>query len=200
MVPTPTARSTTTCFLAAWLSVGTSMLAQAPAQKPQPEGTPPAEEILTVRMIDAVDSSRDAPGREYRAVVTSDLDGGFVPILKGSPAKVTLVKTQSGWVTQLVSVNINGADTDVTSSSATVTGLVPGAVGSAVGAVTSMFGGFGKKKANSASDTAASGERVSLLPGTEVRFQLGPAVQKGATVPGPRGAPTPVDGRRGAAR
>jgi hypothetical protein len=130
--------------------------------------------MLVVRMIDAIDSSRDAQGKEYRAVVTKDASAGLMAIPKGSPAKIVLVRTASGWLTQLIAVNIYGSEAEVTSRSATVNGLVPGAAGGVVGVATGLLGGFGRKKASAPANPVVSGEQVNLVPGTEVQFTLGP--------------------------
>ena len=148
----------------------------APAEPPasQPATTTPAEDTVVVRMIDAVDSSRDAQGKEYRAVVTKDAAAGLMAIHKGSPAKIVLVRTASGWLTQLIAVNIYGKEAEVTSRSATVMGLVPGAAGGVVGVATGLLGGFGRKKAATPANPTVSGDQVNLIPGTEVQFTLGP--------------------------
>jgi hypothetical protein len=145
----------------------------SPATAPQPATTTPAEDTVVVRMIDAIDSSRDAQGKEYRAVVTKDASAGLTAIPKGSPAKIVLVRTASGWLTQLIAVNIYGSEAEVTSRSATVNGLVPGAAGGVVGIATGVLGGFGRKKASAPANPIASGEQVNLIPGTEVQFTLG---------------------------
>ncbi len=202
MTRTRTADTPIAWSLTAWLAVGMSVYTAAQAQNPRPDGDAKPDDTLVVRMVDGIDSDSDAAAREYRAVVTQDVERNGVAIGKGSAAKVIVVKTQSGLVTQLASVNVNGVDTVVTSSSASVNGLVPGgAVGGAVNAVTSVFSGFGRKKTNAATpEAAASGPRVKLFPGTEVRFQLGPAAPA-AVQPSARGAaPAPDDGRRSRVR
>ena len=164
----------------------------APAAPPAAAATTPAEDTVVVRMIDAVDSSRDAQGKEYRAVVTKDASAGLMAIPKGSPAKIVLARTASGWVTQLIAVNIYGTEAEVTSKSATVMGLVPGAAGGVVGVATGLLGGFGRKKASAPANPIASGEQVNLIQGTEVQFTLGPpqaAIPASRTSP-PRRAPT----------
>ena len=168
----------------------------APAVPPSPQSatTTPAEDTVVVRMIDAVDSSRDAQGKEYRGVVTKDAAAGLMAIPKGSPAKIVLVRTAAGWLTQLIAVNIYGKEAEVTSRSATVMGLVPGAAGSVVGVATGLIGGFGRKKATTPANPTVSGDQVNLIPGTEVQFTLGPpqaAIPASRTSPvrqGPRGA------------
>jgi hypothetical protein len=91
-------------------------------------------------------------------------------------------------------VNIYGKEAEVTSRSATVMGLVPGAAGSVVGVATGLIGGFGRKKAATPANPTVSGDQVNLIPGTEVQFTLGPpqaAIPASRTLPvrqGPRGA------------
>ena len=225
MLPTPTVCTTIT-YLAITLAAASPMWAQTPtgAQKapatetftpaqtpappsaPQSAQTPPAsaaqdENIVVVRMIDAVDSGRDAQGKEYRAVVTKDAAAGLMAIPKGSPAKIVLVRTASGWLTQLMAVNIYGSEAEVTSRSATVMGLVPGAAGGVVGVATGLLGGFGRKKAPAPANPTVSGEQVNLLPGTEVQFTLGPpqAPVPASRAPAP-GAPASQPATRGLAK
>jgi hypothetical protein len=147
----------------------------APPQAPQPATATSTEDLVVVRVIDAIDSSRDAQGKEYRGVVTKDAAAGLMNIPKGSPAKIVLVRTASGWLAQLIAVNIYGTEAEVTSKSATVMGLVPGPAGGVVGIATGVLGGFGRKKPTApANPAAASGEQVNVFPGTEVQFTLGP--------------------------
>ena len=106
--------------------------------------------------------------------MTKDASAGLMAIPKGSPAKIVLVRTASGWLTQLIAVNIYGSEAEVTSRSAIVNGLVPGAAGNVVGVATGLLGGFGRKKATAPANPTVSGEQVNLIQGTEVQFTLGP--------------------------
>ncbi len=68
-----------------------------PPPQPQPQTyTIPAGTVLTVRMIDPIDSSRNRPGEEFAATVDAPVAvGERVIIPRGSDARVRLVNSQS---------------------------------------------------------------------------------------------------------
>jgi hypothetical protein len=184
-----------TCALAASAWAQATAPPQAPTAGQTGSGTADAattEDTVVVRMIDPVDSSRDAQGKQYRAIVTKDASAGLMAIPKGSPAKIVLVKTASGWSTQLIAVNIYGTEAEVTSRSATVMGLVPGAAGGVVGVATGLLGGFGRKKPATPANPTVSGDQVNLIPGTEVQFTLGPPQAAIPTTRTPASRPVPA--------
>ena len=101
----------------------------------QTQTAPAAGTSVVVRMMDAVDSSKDPAGKQYRASVTKGVDAGNgVIIPQGAAALVTLSNSGngSGWSTQLVSVSINGQPVAVASSSASVTSAAQSAATSAM--------------------------------------------------------------------
>lgn len=141
---------------------------------------------VAVRMIEAVDSSRDLAGKQYRASVTKAVDAGNgIVIPQGAAASVTLVNGGSGWTTQLVSVTVNGQPVAVTSSPASVTSAAQNAASSAVSAMGSMLGGFGHHvNAPSGVTAVAMGQRVVLPPGATLTFVLSQPPASGSASPG----------------
>jgi hypothetical protein len=154
---------------------------------------PAAGTSVTVRMIDGVDSQSDPPGKQYRASVANAVDGGNgVRIPQGAIAAVALVKSGSGWTTQIVSVTINGQIVAVASAQASVASG-QAAASSTASAVNSVLHGIGHRANAPAGITAiATGQRVVLPPGTTLTFVLTqpPASNSGAsTAPIPSAAP-----------
>jgi hypothetical protein len=129
---------------------------------------------IAVRMIDAVNSTSDPAGRQYRASVTRTVDAANgVVIANGSAAVVTVAKSGSGWSAQLSSVSINGQPVAVASGPANVTSATQSALGSATNAMNTVLGGFGHHVKIPAGVTAvATGQRVILPPGTTLTFML----------------------------
>jgi hypothetical protein len=107
--------------------------------------------MITVQMIDPVDSSRDQPGKTYRATVTSAANPGQgVTIANGSQATLTLTSASSLNLTSLV---VNGQPT-------TVSGSIVG-----VASVTDKMSQYGLpsfKKPTRIVQTAGSTVRFSL--------------------------------------
>ncbi|MGH9708665.1 MAG: hypothetical protein ACRD5R_18105, partial [Candidatus Acidiferrales bacterium] len=147
---------------------------------------------VAVRMIDAVDSSKDPAGKQYRASVTKAVDAGNgVSIPQGTSAVVTLVNSASGYAAQLVSVTVNGQPVAVTSGPASVTAGAQTAAGSAVSSINSMLGGFGHHvSAPSGLTAVATGQRVVLPSGTMLTFVLSqPPAANPAAPAAPAGQP-----------
>jgi len=129
---------------------------------------------VAVKMMEAVDSSKDPAGKQYSASVTKAVDAGNgVTIPQGAVAAVTLANSGSGYAAQLVSVTINGQAVSMASGSASVTSATQGAAAGAVSSVGSMLGGFGHRVSAPSKVTAvAMGQRVVLPPGTNLAFVL----------------------------
>lgn len=135
---------------------------------------------LAVRMTEAVDSTKDGPGHQYRAMVTKATTAGNTSIPAGSIAMVMLVKNQSGWAAHLQSLMVRGQTISVSSGPATLlNSTMASAQNMASGAmntVSSALGGFGfghkKPHAPSEAEAVASGSRVVLPPGTQLNFVL----------------------------
>ncbi len=75
----------------------TSKPVAEPSPPPRPETfTIPAGTVVTVRMIDSIDSSRNRPGEEFAATIDSPIAvGERVIIPRGSDARVRLIESQS---------------------------------------------------------------------------------------------------------
>jgi BON domain len=180
--------------------------AAAPAQPaaPAPEEPPPPEQItippgtvITVRMIDTIDSSRDQPGGTFAASVSSPVViGNRVIIPQGSDARVQLVqsasaghiKGRSELQVELVSLTANGTSYQVKSSLYQKAGASRGTRtaetvggGAALGALLGAVIGHGKGAAIGAGVGAAAGtgvqaatkgQQVRIPPETKIDFTL----------------------------
>ncbi len=135
---------------------------------------------LTVQMLEAADSAKDGMGHQYRGIVSQAADAGSMAIPRGSAAIIVLTKSQSGWVAQLHSVMVKGQTISVSSGPATLMnssmGSAQNMASGAMNTVSSALGGFGfghkKPHAPSEAEAVASGNRVVLPPGTQLRFVL----------------------------
>ncbi|HEV2348517.1 MAG TPA: BON domain-containing protein [Terriglobia bacterium] len=110
--------------------------ASAPPPPPQPiQVTIPAGTVITVRMIDGVDSSRDQAGQDFGASVAAPVVvNDQVVISQGSDARVRLVKAaNAGHMTgksevelALASITVNGSSYDAESTTYSQTGASRG--------------------------------------------------------------------------
>ncbi|HEY5054563.1 MAG TPA: hypothetical protein VII58_00285 [Acidobacteriaceae bacterium] len=150
-----------------------------------PAQAPAAGAAVAVRMMEAIDSSKDPAGKQYRASVTKAVDAGNgLMIPQGAVAAVTLAKGGTGWTTQLASVTVNGQSVAVASGPASVTSNLQTAATSAVSAVGSMLGGFGHHvNAPSGVTAVAMGQRVVLPPGITLTFVLSQPPAANAAAP-----------------
>ena len=187
----------------------------APSQRVHAQTDPNPGTIVTVRMIDAVNSAADPAGKQYRASVTKTVTAGNgVTIPQAATATVSLASNGSGYIAQLSSITINGQPVAVASSSSSVTSAAQSAAGSAVNAVNSVLGGFGHHVSAPAGVAAvATGQRVFLPPGTTLSFVLSqppassdtmpaaqpaaaqPTMAVAAAAPTPAGSPAAANGR-----
>jgi BON domain len=173
---------------------GAAAPAEAAAPAPAPEEPPPPEEItlpagtvITVRMIEAIDSSRNQPGQDFSASINSPVViGSRVIIPQGSDARVRLVQSASaGHMTgrsdlqvELVSLSVNGTSYQVKSSLYQKAGRSRGTrtaetVGgaAALGALIGAVIGHGKGAAIGAGVGAAAGTGVqATTQGQQVRI------------------------------
>jgi hypothetical protein len=177
----------------------TDAVASAPPPAPAPQGvTLAAGTALTIRMIDSVDSQRDAVGKTFRASLDEPLTdaNGNTLIPRGADALVKLIDDQeSGKLAgrtvltlSLVSVQANGRMADVNSKNVTEqsssrtarSGKVIG--GTAVaGAIIGALAGGGKGAAIGAgagaaaggvAEVATKGQRVRIPSETRLKFTL----------------------------
>lgn len=170
----------------------------APAEPPPPKRiTIPTGTVVSVRMIDGIDSSRNRPGEEFAAsidvpVVVNDR----VVIPRGSDARVRLVQARSaGHMTgrselqvELVQLTVNGTTYNIQSGIHEQVGASRGkrtaetvGGGAALGALIGAIAGKGKGAAIGAGVGAAAGtgvqmathgEQVKIPSETKIDFTL----------------------------
>ncbi len=171
--------------------------APQPAPKPQPQITIPAGTVVTIRMIDNIDSSRNKAGEEFAATVDSPVvvnDQVVVP--RGVDARIRLVDAQSaGHIEgqsdlklQLIAVTVNGISYPTTSgyyeqhgasrgtrSAETIGGgailgaLIGGILGHGKGAAIGSVAGAG---AGTAVQVSTEGQQVKVPSETKLDFTL----------------------------
>lgn len=172
--------------------------APAPAAPPPPEKvTIPAGTVVSVRMIDGIDSSRSRPGDEFAASVAAPVTSGDrVVIPVGADARVRLVQAASaGHITgrseleiELIQVSFNGTPYNVKTGSYQQVGASRGkrtaetvGGGAALGALIGAIAGRGKGAAIGAGVGAAAGtgvqavtkgQQVKIPPETKIDFTL----------------------------
>ena len=97
--------------------------ATVPAQS-ESTPRPPVTTNVTVRLVDAVNSSSDPSGKRYRAVVTQAATAGSVQIPQNTMGSITLAQQSAEtFSAQLVSLKLNGKDVAVTSAAVTATSM-----------------------------------------------------------------------------
>jgi hypothetical protein len=171
--------------------------APPPAPKPQPHVEIPAGTVVTVRMIDNIDSSRNRPGEEFAASIdTPVVVGDRVVGARGGDARVRLVNAQSaGHIEgqsqleiELISVTLNGVAYPVksgyyaqhgasrgTRSAETIGGgavvgaLLGGLLGHGKGAAIGSIAGAG---AGTAVQVSTKGQQVKVPAETKLDFTL----------------------------
>jgi BON domain len=170
----------------------------APAEPPPRQRVSiPAGTVVSIRMIDGIDSSRNQPGDEFAASVAAPVSAnGQVVIPEGSDARVRLIQAASaGRMTgrselqiELIEVSVNGQPYNVQSGSYQQTGASRGkrtaetvGGGAALGAIIGAIAGKGKGAAIGAGIGAAAGtgvqaatkgEQVKIPPETKIDFTL----------------------------
>ena len=182
----------------------------APRDEPRPDrradvGGPTLASgtVLTIRMIDSVDSERDHVGQTFRASLDEPVvdSGGNTLIPRGADVVVKLVDDQqSGKIAgrtvltmDLASVRVNGRDVDINTQSVTEqsssragrSGKVIGGT-AALGAIIGAIAGGGKGAAIGAgagagagtvAEVATKGQRVHIPSETRLTFTLQQAVR-----------------------
>ena len=131
---------------------------------------------VEVSMVDAVDSTHDPYGRQYRATVAQKVTASDGTVIsQGAAAIVTVVMDGSGAAAHLIAVTVNGQPVPVNGSSASVVSGVK-KVARVASSLLSAFGAKAGGLASAASTanalTAAAGQRVVLPQGTKVTFTL----------------------------
>jgi len=150
--------------------------------------TIPSGTVLTIRMIDDVDSQTDDVGKTYRASLDESINdaGGNILVGRGADVLVKLVDDkESGKIEgrtvltlDIVSLKVDGRDIDVdtaavTQESASRTGRSGKVIGgtAALGAIIGAIAGGGKGAAIGAVSGAGAGTAVQVLTkGQRVRI------------------------------
>lgn len=153
---------------------------KAPDAQPKPASlTVPAGTVVTIRLIDSIDSSRNQPGQEFDATVDMPVaSGDKVVIPKDSSAKVRLIQAkESGKMTgsaelqlELASITVNGTPYEVRSgyyeqhgsSRGKRTAAATGG-GAVLGGLIGAIAGGGKGAAIGAGAGAATGAGVQAV-------------------------------------
>ena len=169
----------------------------APAPKPQPHIEVPAGTVVTIRMIDSIDSSRNRPGEEFAASLDSPIVvGDRVVVSRGADARVRLINArtagamsgQSELQLELIAVTINGVPYSTksgyyeqhgasrgTRTAETVGGgailgaLIGGILGHGKGAAIGSVAGAG---AGTAVQVSTKGQQVKVPAETKLDFTL----------------------------
>jgi hypothetical protein len=151
--------------------------AQMPGQGTSISGT------VDIRLIEPVDSTRDAAGKEFRGTVAQRVNTGGVSIPQNAVATMTLTQSGGTFAVTLNSIQLNGQPLVVTSGPPTVV---------ADNSVNKLLGRFGLPKnipgVTSGAAPSATGASVSLLPGITLRFSF-TAQTALAAVANPTGQP-----------
>ncbi|HKO19988.1 MAG TPA: hypothetical protein VJU82_13980 [Acidobacteriaceae bacterium] len=132
----------------------------------------PAGTIVNIKLADKIDSARDASGKQYTASVAAPVViAGNQTIPAGSRATVVLVHNNSGWMTQLKALTVNGRQLEVSSGAGTLATAKPAPSSSIVQQMgLSHAGGI------------VSDERLLLPPNTELRFRVIESATRGQLV------------------
>ncbi|HUI42259.1 MAG TPA: BON domain-containing protein [Terriglobia bacterium] len=180
------------------IAADTAPAAQSQEAPPAPAAlSVPAGTVVTVRMIDSIDSGRNQPGQEFDATVDSPVvSGGQVAISKDAPAKVRLVNAAtSGRIKgsaqlqlELVSITVNGSPYRVQSGYYEEHGAPRGrrtaasaGGGAVLGAMIGAIAGGGAGAAIGAGSGAAigtgvgaahKGSTIRVPPETKIDFTL----------------------------
>jgi len=161
----------------------------APASAPAQAGglTVPAGSVVTVRMIDSIDSRKNQAGQEFDAAVeTPVVSGNTVAIPKNSPAKVRLAAASNSGRIQgsaeleldLISVSVNGVPYQIQSgfyqqhgSSRGQRTAEAGGAGAVIGGLIGAIAGGGKGAAIGAGTGAAIGAGSQVaMHGSSIRI------------------------------
>ncbi len=172
--------------------------ASAPPAPPQPvRVTVPAGTVVTVRMIDSIDSARNRPGEEFAASLEAPIVvGDRVAVPRGAEARVRLVEAKSaGRMTgsselqiELVSLTVNGNAYNVESGYYVMQGASRGkrtaetvGGGAGLGALIGAIAGKGKGAAigaaigagaGTAAQAATHGQQVKVPSETKLDFTI----------------------------
>ena len=137
----------------------------SPNMLPQPasgsEIALPAGTVVSVTLADPIDSDIDPFGKEYAASVDSVEGRAIAP---GSRATVVLLNNNTGWLTQLTGLTVNGRKLQVLSGAGSVITAEQDSKASSSGGILGQMG--------FAPAAPASSQRILLPPATQLRFVL----------------------------
>lgn len=143
-----------------------SLFTASPKMLPQPtagsEIALPAGTVVSVTLADPIDSDHAPFGRQYAASV--NIIGGQA-IAPGSRATVVLLNNNTGWLTQLTGLTVNGRKYQVFSGAGSV---IATEQGSKASPPRGILGQVGLAPATA----PTSNQRVLLPPATQLRFVL----------------------------
>jgi len=200
--PTPTpaaapAQSTPAASPAAAPAPAVAPPAPAPAPKPQQHVEIPSGTVVTIRMIDNIDSSRNRPGEEFAASLDSPIVvGDRVVASRGADARVRLVSAQSAGriegqsqlQLELIALTINGSSyatksgyyeqhggsrgrrtAETVGGGAVLGALLGGILGHGKGAAIGSVAGAG---AGTAVEVSTKGQQIKVPAETKLDFTL----------------------------
>jgi hypothetical protein len=122
----------------------------------------PAGTAVSVKLADPIDSALDPAGRQYAASLAAPVQiVGGETIAAGSQATVVLIRNNSGWITKLTALTVNGRKFDVASS-----GGVP------IASKPAASSGVLQRMGISPEAPPATDHRLLLPSATELRFRL----------------------------
>ena len=143
-----------------------SSLTASPKMLPQPasgsELDLPAGTVVSVTLADPIDSDHDPSGKQYAASVKIVEGHAIAP---GSRATVSLLHNNTGWLTQLTGLTINGRKFQVFSGAGSVVATQQDSKASPSPGILEQVGFAPATK-------PASDQRVLLPPATQLRFVL----------------------------
>jgi len=168
-------------FLALGFCLAVPLIASQPVVRA--DTALPAGTAISVKLTEGIDSERDPFGKQYAASIAApvDLVGGQT-IAAGSPATVVLIHNNSGWLSQLAGVTINGRKFRVTSGAGTVILLQAPNPSNKPASALATLKEMGTPVGQGAGSTT-SGQRVLLPAATELRFVL---INTGTAAPATR--------------
>ena len=141
-----------------------SSIAESPKMLPQltsrSEIALPAGTVVSVTLSDPVDSDHASFGRQYAASVNIIEGQAIAP---GSRATVVLLNNNTGWLTQLTGLTVNGRKFQVFSGAGSVISTEQGSKASPPGGILGPVGFATGSKSN---------QRLLLPPATQLRFVL----------------------------
>jgi hypothetical protein len=143
-----------------------SLFTASPEILPQPTSGSkialPAGTVVSVTLADPIDSDHDPFGRQYAASVNIIEGRAIAP---GSRATVVLLNNNTGWLTQLTGLTVNGRKFQVFSGAGSIIATEQGSKASPPRGIPGQAG-------PAPATAPTSNQRVLLPPATQLRFVL----------------------------